>query len=46
MKNADEIIDMGPMAGSHGGEVVFQGNHDDLIHSDKSLTAMYLTLKR
>ena len=36
MKNADEIIDMGPMAGSHGGEVVFQGNHDDLIHSDKS----------
>ena len=45
MKNADEIIDMGPMAGSHGGEVVFQGNHNDLIHSDKSLTAKYLTLK-
>ena len=45
MKNADEIIDMGPMAGSHGGEVVFQGNHDDLIHSEKSLTAKYLTLK-
>jgi len=45
MKNADEIIDMGPMAGTHGGEVVFQGNHDDLIHSDKSLTAKCLTLK-
>jgi len=45
MKNADEIIDMGPMAGSHGGEVVFQGNHDDLIHSENSLTAKYLTLK-
>jgi excinuclease ABC subunit A len=45
MKNADEIIDMGPMAGSHGGEVVFQGNHDDLIHSEKSLTAKYLTLQ-
>ena len=45
MKNADEIIDMGPMAGSHGGEIVFQGNHDDLIHSNQSLTAKYLTLK-
>lgn len=40
---ADEIIDMGPMAGTHGGEVVFQGNHDDLIHSKNSLTAKYLT---
>ncbi len=42
MRAADQIIDMGPMAGSHGGEVVFQGNHEELLRSD-SLTARYLT---
>ncbi len=42
MKAADHIIDMGPMAGSHGGEVVFSGTHAELLHSD-SLTARYLT---
>ena len=45
MKAADEIIDMGPMAGSFGGEVVFQGNHSELVNGDKSLTAKYLTNK-
>lgn len=43
MQAADEIIDIGPMAGIYGGEVVFQGNHDELIHSSNSLTAKYLT---
>lgn len=43
MRAADEIVDMGPMAGSNGGQVVFQGNHDDLIKSESSLTAKYLT---
>jgi len=42
MRAADHIIDMGPMAGSHGGEVVFSGTHSELIKSD-SLTARYLT---
>ncbi len=42
MRAADHIIDMGPMAGSLGGQVVFSGNHDDLMASD-SLTARYLT---
>ncbi|MEZ4789264.1 MAG: excinuclease ABC subunit UvrA [Flavobacteriales bacterium] len=42
MKAADHIIDMGPMAGSHGGEVVFTGTHAELLHSE-SLTARYLT---
>lgn len=31
---ADHIVDMGPKAGAHGGQVVFQGNYDDLTHSD------------
>ncbi|MBL4705388.1 MAG: excinuclease ABC subunit UvrA, partial [Flavobacteriales bacterium] len=43
MNAADEIIDMGPMAGSYGGEVVFQGTHKDLIEETESLTALYLT---
>lgn len=45
MRAADEIIDMGPMAGSFGGEVVFQGDHNELVNGDKSLTAKYLTQK-
>ncbi len=42
MRAADIIIDMGPKAGRHGGEVVFQGDHDKLIKTGKSLTADYL----
>ena len=42
MRAADHIIDMGPLAGSHGGEVVFSGTHEGLIASD-GLTAKYLT---
>lgn len=43
MRAANHIIDMGPLAGQHGGEVVFQGNHNELIASTESLTAAYLT---
>ena len=43
MMSADEIIDIGPGAGRYGGEVVFKGNHQELIHHQKSLTAKYLT---
>jgi len=43
MKAADEILDIGPMAGSFGGELVFQGKYADLIHATNSLTADYLT---
>ncbi len=42
MRAADHIIDMGPAAGSHGGQVVFQGDHTALLSSE-SLTARYLT---
>lgn len=45
MKAADEIIDIGPMAGIYGGEVVFQGDFSQLIDSENSLTAKYLTGK-
>ena len=42
MRAADHIIDMGPEAGTHGGEVIFSGTHDQLMASD-GLTAKYLT---
>jgi len=42
MRAADEIIDIGPLAGSQGGNLVFQGDFKALQKSD-SLTAQYLT---
>lgn len=45
MKAADELLDIGPMAGVYGGEVVFQGDHKKLLKAE-SLTAEYLTGKR
>ena len=45
IREADEIIDIGPLAGRLGGEVVFQGSHDQLESSSKSMTAKYLTGK-
>lgn len=45
MRAADQIIDIGPLAGSHGGELVFQGNHTQLETEERSLTALYLTGK-
>ncbi len=42
IRSADHIIDMGPKAGRHGGEVVFQGNHRELLKEKKSLTARYM----
>ncbi len=42
IRSADHVIDMGPLAGRHGGEVVFQGNHRDLLKEKKSLTARYM----
>lgn len=41
MKQADMIIDIGPEAGTHGGELVAQGTYDEILKSD-SLTAKYL----
>lgn len=46
MRAADQLIDIGPMAGTHGGELIFQGNFNNLKeHTGRSLTAKYLTGK-
>ncbi|CAM1335064.1 excinuclease ABC subunit UvrA [Tenacibaculum aestuariivivum] len=42
MKEADYIIDIGPEAGTYGGNVVAEGTFDDIMKSD-SLTAKYLS---
>jgi excinuclease ABC subunit A len=39
---ADYVVDLGPGAGRHGGEVIFSGNQDELLKSRESLTAQYL----
>ncbi|NOX87306.1 MAG: excinuclease ABC subunit UvrA [Chlorobi bacterium] len=43
IRQADEIIDIGPKAGEHGGELVFQGSYGELANNDNSYTALYLT---
>ena len=40
---ADHIIDMGPGAGIHGGEVIFSGQVSDLLSREDSLTGQYLS---
>jgi excinuclease ABC subunit A len=42
MRQADHIIDMGPLASHLGGEVVAEGNYDEIIANKKSLTGKYL----
>ena len=43
IREADWVIDLGPGAGSNGGEVVAQGTTQDIIKNEKSLTGDYLS---
>ncbi|MGQ0739535.1 MAG: excinuclease ABC subunit UvrA [Bacteroidota bacterium] len=43
MREADHIIDMGPLASHLGGEVVAEGNYDDIVWNQMSLTGKYLS---
>ena len=43
IKNADYIVDIGPRAGVHGGQVVAQGTLEDIMNNKNSLTGQYLT---
>ncbi len=45
IRAADQIIDIGPFAGQHGGKVVFQGTLEELEQKPESLTTKYLTGK-
>jgi excinuclease ABC subunit A len=43
MRKADHIIDMGPLASHLGGEVIAEGNYDEIIKNPESLTGKYLS---
>ncbi len=43
IRAADYVIDIGPGAGVHGGEVVAEGQLEDILKSERSLTADYLS---
>ena len=43
MLNSDFIVDIGPEAGSRGGEVVFAGDVSDIMHCPESITGAYLS---
>jgi excinuclease ABC subunit A len=45
IRNADHVIDIGPGAGVHGGEIVAQGTIEDILNSKDSLTGKYLSGK-
>ncbi len=46
IRSADHIIDIGPGAGKHGGEICAQGNIDAILKNKNSITAKYLSGKR
>jgi len=43
MKQADHILDFGPLGGVYGGEIVAQGSYDEIIKNEDSLTGKYLS---
>jgi excinuclease ABC subunit A len=46
IKHADWIVDIGPGAGEHGGEIVSSGTFDDLLATERSVTGAYLAGRR
>ncbi len=43
IRRADYVIDLGPGAGRHGGELVASGTPDQITRSDRSLTGQYIS---
>ena len=46
MENADHIIDMGPEAGTNGGEIIAQGTYSEIKKNKNSITGQYLSNKK
>jgi excinuclease ABC subunit A len=46
IRTADHIVDMGPGAGAHGGEVIASGTLDDILANENSVTGDYLAGRR
>jgi len=43
---SDHVVDIGPGAGEHGGEVIFNGAYKDILKSERSITGQYLSGRR
>jgi excinuclease ABC subunit A len=43
IKNADHIVDFGPYAGKHGGEIIAEGDLDEIVKNKNSITGKYLS---
>ena len=46
MREADYVVDIGPGAGVHGGEIVAQGTLDEILENSNSMTGLYLSGKK
>ena len=46
MRAADYIVDIGPAAGEHGGEVIATGNAEEIMKNENSITGAYLSGRR
>jgi excinuclease ABC subunit A len=46
IRNADHVIDVGPGAGVHGGEVIAQGTFSDILANENSITGQYMSGKQ
>ena len=46
MENSDHIIDIGPEAGINGGQIIAQGEVNEIIKTENSITGSYLSGKK
>jgi excinuclease ABC subunit A len=46
IRRADYVVDLGPLAGAHGGELVAFGTADDVAHNPRSITGLYISGQR
>ena len=46
MENSDHIIDLGPEAGTNGGEIIAQGTYNEILKNKNSITGQYLSHKK
>ncbi len=46
IESADHIIDLGPLAGNEGGQVIAQGSYNDILKNNDSVTGKYLSQKQ
>ncbi|OGU59156.1 MAG: excinuclease ABC subunit A [Ignavibacteria bacterium GWF2_33_9] len=46
INSADKILEIGPKSGEFGGEIVFAGSKEELIHCENSITSEYINLRK